>query len=141
MQNWTTVRIVLIAAAFLLSAFGGQEQSEPEQMPAAFLLLVLMAGVLGLPFIIGIQRVNPWTASVWQYPTWSANPFQPREPLQFFHFGGYFMLGAGAGSLLNQLAMGLPLDSSGSVLLAFGAGILVGVRICTRLFKSKMASR
>lgn len=139
MQNWTIIRIVLIATAFLISAFGGQDQSQPEQIPTVFLQIVLMVGVIGLPFIIGIQRINPWSAKVWRYPTWSANPFQPREPLQFFHFGGYFMLGAGTGSLLNQLAMGLPLHTSNSTLVIFGAGLLIGVQICTWLYKSKMA--
>lgn len=138
-QNWTTIRVVLIAAAFLASAFSGQDQYQSEQIPAVFLLIVLLVGVIGLPFIVGIQRVNPWSAKVWQYPTWSANPFQPREPLQFFHFGGYFMLGAGLGSLLNQLAIGLPLRSSSSMLVVFGAGLLIGVQVCTRLYKSKMA--
>lgn len=140
MQNWTIIRVVLIGAAFLISAFGGQDQSESEQIPAVFLLIVLVVGVIGLPFIMGIQRVNPWSAKVWRYPTWSANPFQLREPLQFFHFGGYFMLATGIGPLLNQLAMGLPLHSSSSSMpVVFGAGLLIGVQICTRLYKSKMA--
>ena len=68
----------------------------------------------------------------------NAWPFRPGQPLQFFHFGGYFMLAAGVGALLRSLFVSaMPLAEP--VLITFwGAGMLVGVWCCTRVFKKKM---
>ena len=90
-------------------------------------------------FIIGIQAFNARSAAVWAYPHWTRNPFTMREPLQFFHFGGYFMLAGGVGGLVHYAYDRSAHVTQPVVLAAWGFGMLMGVRVCTLVFRRKMA--
>ena len=138
--NWTVIRIIFIAAAFLSSTFITQAQPQTEDAPIAILIAAFLFGIVGLLFVVGMQRINPLSAKLWRYPKWSINPFQMREPLQFFHFGGYFMLASGAGIALNRIFWGPALHASDCLPLVFGFGILCGVRACTIIYQNKMVT-
>lgn len=138
--NWTIIRVTLISVAFLSPAFITKSPQQTEDMPAPFLIATFVFGIVGLLFVVGMQRINPWSAKLWRYPKWSINPFQIREPLQFFHFGGYFMLASGAGTLLHQILFGPALRISECLPLVFGVGILCGVRACTVVYQNKMVA-
>lgn len=58
--------------------------------------MAFLFGVIGLQFIIGLQAFNSMSAKTWSRPNWKHNPFNFKQPLQFSHFGGWFML---AGSI------------------------------------------
>lgn len=139
MNTWFIIRLVLVAFAFLGGVFSTQPTPQPDGVSAGILLGIFAFGILGMLFVVGIQRVNPRTASTWRYPSWAINPFLLREPLQFFHLGGFFMLAAGAGNLLRILFVEQASWFSALTLLAFGAGILGGVYACTVVYRGKMA--
>lgn len=103
------------------------------------LFVVFGFGIIGMLFVVGVQRLNPRPAPTWRYPNWSVNPFSLREPLQFFHLGGFFLLAGGAGGALGQLLRGHPLGVANLFLPAFGAGILSGVYVCILVYCRKMA--
>jgi hypothetical protein len=138
--NWTIIRVTCVAATLLSSAFITQVPAQAEDTPAWFLIAAFIFGIVGLLFVVGIQRVNPFSAELWRYPKWSINPFQIREPLQFFHFGGNFMIASGAGTALHQIFSGPALHISDCVPLVFGLGILCGVRVCTVVHQNKMVA-
>lgn len=139
MARWTIIRGGLVLLAFLVAALGSQAAMPmPGDDTPAWSLLVVF-GIVGLLFIIGMQRMNPWSASIWRYPAWSINPFLPSEPLQFFHFGGHFMLASAAGAVLRHAVLRQDLRVIDAMPVAFGLGIVCGVRVCTLAFRSKMA--
>jgi hypothetical protein len=89
-------------------------------------------------FVVGLQAVNPWSASVWRRPSWCLNPFQAKEPLQFFHLGAFHFMAGGVVGLAAALfrgPAGVPLAVS---LIAIGCGIWLGVRLCMVVFRRKM---
>lgn len=138
--KWTIIRVIFIAAAFLSSAFITQAPAQTEDTPTPFLIVAFVFGIVGLLFVVGMQRINPLSAKLWRFPKWSINPFQMREPLQFFHFAGYFMLASGAGTALHHFFSGPALQNSDCLPLVFGLGILGGVRACTVVYQDKMVA-
>ncbi|NGN97620.1 hypothetical protein G5S52_08040 [Grimontia sp. S25] len=138
--NWLYVRLIFIAAGVVSQLFvspNGATEAPPvmwQFVPVAFIF-----GIVGLQFIIGIQAFNPMSAKVWLRPAWKYNPFSLKQPLQFFHFGGWFIL---AGSL-PYLPAALE-GSEESMFLAatpaaFGLGMLVGVRLSVLIYRRKFA--
>ena len=138
MKTWAIVRGALLAAAFLQGALGNQVLAPAEGVSVPLLFLVFGFGIIGMLFVVGVQRLNPRSAQSWRYPNWSVNPFSLREPLQFFHLGGFFFLACGGGGTLGQLLRGEQLGLANLFLPAFGAGLLGGVYVCTLVFRSKM---
>lgn len=140
MNVWLYVRSGLVVTSFLLCAFGASRRDVDfsygllEIAAAAFAF-----GVVGALFLVGIQAFNPRSDAEWAYPRWTLSPFELGQPLQFVHFCGYLLLAGGVGSLIRAVfVQATPLAEP--VAFAFwGAGILVGVWCCCRLFKKKMA--
>jgi hypothetical protein len=136
---WAYIRAAIVAIAFLGGVFGrfaeeGAALPYAKLLPAAFTF-----GVIGMIFVVGIQRFNSRSAPTWRYPAWGANPFTMREPLQFFHLGGYFVLASGVGALVHRVVdESIPLFEP-LLFVSVGAGVIVGVRLCTVVFRSKMA--
>jgi hypothetical protein len=139
MNAWSYVRGGLIAASFLGGAFGADRRyvefgyGVPEIAVAVFVF-----GIVGMLLVVGIQAFNPRSDAEWAYPKWTLNPFRPGQPLQFFHFVGYFFLAAGVGALLRSLFIHATPVSEPVVFTFWGAGILAGVWCCIRVFKKKM---
>ena len=126
-------------AVSLLGGLFGTSRSVDFGVPLPYFAAAAFAfGVVGMLFIIGIQAFNPRSDAIWSHPRWELNPFTMRQPLQFFHFGGYFFLAAGVGALLRSVFVsGTPLAEP--VAFTFwGAGILAGVWTCTWAFRRKM---
>ncbi|MCX2783648.1 hypothetical protein [Microbulbifer thermotolerans] len=102
--------------------------------PAAFLF-----GIVGLQVVIGLQAFNPMSAKTWSRPNWRLNHFNFKQPLQFFHFGGWFML-VGSIPYLPEIIEG----NQECLFLAampasFGLGILIGVRLSVLIFRKKFS--
>jgi hypothetical protein len=138
MNRWFALRIALVVTAFVQALLSGRTPIPDENISFPWLLGLLLFGIFGMLFVVGIQRINPRTAKRWRYPSWSANPFQLREPLQFFHMGGSFFLASGVGVFLSQVLAGKPITASSLMFLAIGAGVLCGVRACTWVYRGKM---
>ncbi len=139
MNNWTTFRVSLVGVAFIAAAMGAQAALVSDKIPWVMLLGMFVGAIPLMLIVIGLQRANPWSAKVWQYPDWSLNPFQLREPLQFFHFMGYLLLGAGIGGIAGGMFGKNAITAFNQILVASGAGQICGVYVSTILFRSKMA--
>ena len=139
MNLWTTVRVALLAVGFLQGALSSHVLGPSEGVTAFLLVVVFAFGLVGVLFVVGVQRINPWSAPKWRYPSWSINPFLLREPLQFFHFAGFFFIAGGVGNALRQLFLGQELQLSSLFLPAVGIGAIAGVYACTFAYRGKMA--
>ncbi len=138
MNAWSIVRFALLAVAFLQGAFVSQSPVSPEEVSLWPAFRLFGFGILCMLFVVGIQRINPFSAPSWRYPSWFINPFLFREPLQFFHLAGFSMLATSAGTLVRMLFVEPLLWFSALSSLAFGAGILGGVYACTFVYRGKM---
>lgn len=140
MSKWIPIRAALVAATCVTSALTATPLEQTEDMPVPFLFAAFVSGIVCILCVVGFQRTNPSSAKNWRYPAWSINPFLMREPLQFCHFGGYFMIASGLGIVISRLFSGPALSVSDCVPVAAGLGILCGVRACTIVYHDKMVS-
>ena len=140
MKTWAIVRIALVATGVIQGALSDRVAAPADGVSIPLLFVVLGFGIFAMLFLVGVQRLNPRNAPAWRYPSWSLSPFSLRAPLQFFHLCGYFFLASGLGGALGQVVHGQPLGLATLFLPAFGAGLLVGVYLCTAVFRSKMVA-
>lgn len=138
MNIWVIVRLALVAIYFFLNLRAGPQAVEGiEEAPP---LLLLVFGVIAVPFVVSIRRIRPGKP-FWNYPGWQRNPFNLQQPLQFFHFAGWFFMAMGAGLAAHALRTGVPVSNMALVWLAFGAGVLAGAHLSTRIYRGRMVER
>jgi len=107
--------------------------------------LTLLGIFVFIPFalflVIGFQRLNPRSAKVWHLPSWSTNPFNFRDPIQFFYLGAFLFIAQGIVTLLRVFVAPVPLYPEAFVPLAMGTGSLLGVKIVVLLNPAKFKQR
>lgn len=139
MNAWPYVRGGVVTASFLGGVLGTDRRVVDFGMSLPTIALATFTfGVVGMLFVVGIQAFNPRSDAVWAYPKWTLNPFQLRQPLQFFHLGGYVFLLAGVGALSRWLFIRETPLAEPIAFASWGAGILAAVWCCTRVFHKKM---
>lgn len=136
--NWLFVRLIIIAIAVILALFFPVNAfQETPDMAWVSVLVVFIFAVVSVQFVIGIQAFNSMSAQKWIRPGWRNNPFNLKQPLQFFHFAGWFMLA----SSLSYLPEGFGGAHDSMVLVAmpasFGFGILMGVKSSVLVYRRK----
>jgi hypothetical protein len=149
---WLTVRLVALAIAFvsgcLFDPMGDflEELDVPAlqvlpegTLPLALWILVVAAACATPPIVlavVGVQVVNPLNTATFHKPGWRTNFVDVRDPGQFIHLFGYVLIAAGIGRAAADLATaGAPGHSAVGWILG-GAGFLLGVRLCMRVYRS-----
>jgi len=103
--------------------------------------MIFVFSVLGIVFVFAIQSFNPWSAPVWHRPSWSRNPLNFGEPLQFFHLAAFACLASGIVTLLRIAISRFPFYVGALVPVAMSVGVLVGLQGAMFLASSKMERR
>jgi hypothetical protein len=138
-RGWVWVRIALVVAGGISGlSFTSAETAASSNLGWSACPILLLACPIMILFVVGLQAVNRRSAPVWRRPSWSLNPFQPKEPLQFFHLGAFHFIAGGMVGLAAALfrgPTGVPLAVS---LIAIGCGTWLGVRLCMVVFRRKM---
>ena len=137
---WLLVRALMLVLGMLsANSFVPSPQSPFVGGSITLLLVFFVFGVISMVFVLGLQATNPRSAAVWTKPDWHENPFSLKQPLQFFHMSGYYLIAAGGGAIvlahirhLSGLEPLLPI--------ALGVGVLVGIRCCELLYRRKFGS-
>jgi len=135
---WLIVRFSIIGLSVFQGGLSSEVTAPSEGVSPALLATVFGLSAIGMLLVIGIQRINPRSSREWRYPSWSINPFLLREPLQFFHLSGFYLIAVGVGSALRLLALGQSPQLSVLFFPACGAGVLAGVHLCTLAYRGKM---
>jgi hypothetical protein len=139
MNMWVSVRLALLLfsaiSAFLVPL--GPHAKPPIGWGS--LLVIFLFCPIGLLAVLGFQVANPRSAVVWRRPSWSINPFNFREPLQFFHLAAYVCLIQGLVGLTRLTLSSTPFYVEVLVPLAMGAGAFIGLHGAMLLFRSKLA--
>jgi hypothetical protein len=135
---WWVIRTSLVVLGAIVSFFVplGPQAKPPIDWFA--LLLIFASCPIALVFVLGIQVMNPMSSRVWRRPSWSANPFNFSEPLQFFHFGAYAMLVQGTVLLIRLAASPVPFYVEVLIPMTMGLGVLLGIQLTMLVFRRKM---
>jgi hypothetical protein len=130
-------RIALITCVAVLSLFTPLEPKANPAINLSALGVIFVFTILALLFVVGMQVVNPLSAKVWHKPDWNRNPFNLKDPIQFFHLAAYIMFAQGAVVLSRLLFSNIPFYLESLVPLVIGAGVLIGIKLAMHLFKVK----
>ena len=138
-RGWVWVRVALVAAGGLSGlTFTSAETAASSNLGWSACPVLLLACPIMILFVVGLQAANPLSAPVWRRPSWSLNPFQPREPLQFFHLGAFHFMAGGVVGLVAAIFRGPAVVPLAVSLISVGCGVWLGVRLCMVVFRRKM---
>jgi len=147
---WVKIRTILLIGYLILGAFSHYARvgiPPFREMPLiikAFLSVAVAFGVLmiipALVAVVGIQAINPWSPKVWRKPAWRESFLTFGDPIRFFHFVAFCTVAAGCGRFLPPLVGAGRLDLLGAAWLCGGAVVLLGVKLCMHVYKSKYDS-
>lgn len=137
-KKWTIIKIALLIVFLIVGIVEGPatQQSVPP-MTLLGLLMIFLGLIVGLQFIIGVQVINPKSDKLWRNPSWEENPFQLKQPLQFFHFVGFSSICFGISSLIIFGVTQKGYIYETLIPLVMGIGIILGIFVCKLLFKKK----
>jgi hypothetical protein len=138
MNFWAKVRLVLIAGSLVGAFFMPPEPTAVPPIHWDFLPLALVSFPFMLLFVIWVQYINPYSASVWRHPDWNVNPFNFSEPLQFFHMGAFIFIAQGVGFLIKLAITQTSIFPEALMGITLGISTLFGIKLCTLVFRKKM---
>jgi len=139
LMKWLLIRLVLAGLAFAQGISSGDNWTSDRPITPLMLAGMALYGVLVIPLVAAVQRLNPRAKPVWHFPSWRRNPLTLRDPLQFFLMVGTLFTAAGAGVIVADQRVHIMLRPAQLVMPAFGLGILGGVYLAAWIFRSKLA--
>lgn len=136
--NWLYIRLVLISASVLLSIAGGPLHAHAQPpITLSMLAIPFIFGIIFLQFVSVIRFFDKSSEKYWTRPSWHQNPFNFSQPLQFFHFGGWWMLMTSIPTAVLTLSQVNQYILDSLMPVFFGLGIIIGTQLSTLVFKSK----
>jgi hypothetical protein len=138
MRVWLYVRITIVLLGAIAGCVAPLGPAAKPTIDWHIVLIIFGFISIGLVFVLAIQAVNPRSARIWQRPSWIANPFDFKQPMQFFHMAAFATLAQGIGLLGHLLFARFPFYAEAALPLAMGAAILLGLRFTMLVFRSKM---
>ena len=145
MSIWRKIRIVVLALFFaqgLLctsSDFEAISESIPLALGMGLVIVPIVLIPLGLLLVIGVQYINPFQDKQWTAPSMDSNFLNFKNPVHFFHAGGYFFAAAGLGMIVGAFYQGASNVIFGFGLLSGSIGLLLGVKLCVKVYRKKFA--
>ena len=137
---WRAIRVFLVVASGVAAAIAAPGPAAVPAIGWSALFVIFLGGAVGLVAVLAFQAANRFSASVWRRPAWTLNPFNFREPLQFFHLAAYVCLAQGVGKLVRFAVSAVPFYVELLVPFAMAASAFIAVWVTMALFKSKVAS-
>jgi hypothetical protein len=126
---WLAIRVAFVAYWVVV---GARDALPPFPLSLSDLLFALVVGCLGSRFYVFRAYTKAGRTEPWLLPSWFINPFQARQPFQFFHLAAVSFVALGLTSLLRTIAANaglLPAVLPTELLAAaFGVGTLMGIR-------------
>lgn len=139
--KWNYVRLCLVAFGTLQGFF----YVDPDKVgvfPLEFtqLLVIFLFIPFALNIVLGLQFLNKQSAKIWKSPSWFLNPFNFKQPLQFFHFAAFFSISFGLSALISLVWKGSNCIYQAALPLSIGVGLLIGIHCALLIFKNKIES-
>lgn len=143
MSKWRKIRIILWVLFFIQGILGGALglNAGLANEPILFKLLVIILPLIFAPFallsVIGIQVINPLQDKKWTLPNSDSNFLRFSDPLHFFHTATHIISAAGFGTIVGSLFNDFSNITEGIAMLSGCLGVLLGVKLCTKVYSSK----
>jgi hypothetical protein len=138
-SGWVWFRLTAIALVIIAGCFVqlGPRSTPPLDWyaPGAIFAFCPIAMVV----VFGIQRVNSRSAKVWHRPSWATNPFNFRDPVQFFHLAAILSIAQGFIVIARVWITSYPFYIEALIPLAMGLGVWVGLKVVLVVYSSKFA--
>ena len=141
MNIWVWLRVAAILLVAIGACFTPLESRFKPPLDWLTLLGIFVFIPIALVLVIGFQRLNPRSAKVWQHPSWSTNPFNLRDPIQFFYLAALLSIAQGVVAILRVFIASVPLYPEAFVPLTMGIGTWLGVKIVVLLNPAKFSQR
>jgi hypothetical protein len=138
MMHWLYIRLGIVVLAAVLSLFAPLTPAAVPPIGWGALLAILCLTPFGLVFVVGLQTSTRQFGKAWRRPSWNLNPFTLFEPLQFFHLAAFASLAYGAILTIRLKFTPVPFYAEVLVPITMGIGLLLGIRLCMLLFRSKL---
>jgi hypothetical protein len=137
-SRWVYIRIALILLSGIVSLVIPLGTQAVPPIGWGSILAILTFSPIALIAVLAFQVANPRTAKPWPRPSWNLNPFNFREPLQFFHLAAYVCLAQATGNLVHLAVSSVPFYIEALVPLAMAGGAFLGIQIFMLLFSSSV---
>ena len=137
MNTWKKIRVAIIFLVFVQGLLIDGIAPPPSDVPLFILPVIFIFGVIGMPFVIGIQYINPASPENWEKPDWSSNFLSIKNPINGFHFFSLVIFSAGVGVILRHLFYNNSLAPNSFFMLCLSLGLITGLKLCLLLFSKK----
>jgi hypothetical protein len=134
---WVWLRVAAIFLVAIGACIAPLESRFKPPLNWLTLLGIFVFIPIALVLVIGFQRLNPHSAKVWHRPSWSTNPFNFRDPIQFFYLAALLSIAQGIVTLLRVFVASVPLYPEVFVPLTMGIGIWLGVKMVVLMNPAK----
>lgn len=141
MHIWLVVRCVLIAVSAVSTFFVALGPQAKPPIDWGSLLAIFAFFSVSIPILLGIQINSSRLTTLWLRPSWCLNPFNFRQPLQFFHLGAYVCLSQAFIVLVRLAVSEVSFYVEALVPLAMAAGVLLGLQLVMWVFGAKIERR
>lgn len=136
---WKVFRLLIVLGSGVAALFSPVELRSVPPVGWGALALILLLGTAGLVAVLTLQASRLRSPHQWQPPAWALNPFNAREPLQFFHLAGYVCLAQGVGALARFFLSSVPFHPELLVPFAMAGALFLGVCLTQLLFGGRIA--
>lgn len=135
--NWFRLSVVCFGAIHGLFYI---DTYQTDVFPIGFIqiFIIFLFTPFSLILIIGLQFLNKRASEIWKIPSWFLNPFNFKQPLQFFHFAAFFFVAIGVSSSISLIWKGFNCVFQAVLPLSIGIGLLIGIHLCLLIFKRKI---
>jgi len=140
-RAWLVVRLLFVG----FWAFSGITSDFPT-LPASQLtgpiVFAIVVGAIGARFWVFREYKKKNRTAPWLLPSWFINPFQTRQPFQFFHLGAISFIAFGVtAAIRHAITVGSPNFWPAELFAAaFGLGILGGIWLTTNTHRGRFVS-
>lgn len=86
---------------------------------------------------LAIQFKNKNSAELWEPPSWHANPFQMKQPIQCFHLGAWLFLASSSVTVLLTWFKSPQFILDALMPMVIGVGLMIGVHLSRLIYRSK----
>ena len=141
MNFWVWLRVAAAIFVAISACISPLEQRAKPPLDWLTLLGIFAFIPVAIVLVVGFQRLNRYSAKIWTRPSWSTNPFNFRDPIQFFYFGAFLSTVGGIVTLLRALVAAGSLYPEELIPLAMGVGVWLGVKLTILLNPAKFSHR
>jgi hypothetical protein len=140
-RAWFVVRLLFVGF-WAFSGIASDFPAWPTSQITGSIVFAVVAGAIGARFWVFREYKKRNRTTPWLLPSWFINPFQTRQPFQFFHLAGISFIAFGVTATIRYTIMvGNPHALPGELFAAaFGLGILGGIWLTTNTHKGQFVN-